>query len=299
MKPPTMNTTPGTQRGAGLTRRHAGLALLSLLALMAVLAPGCSSVDPAVQVLRNSLAAPSMAHPLGTDLLGRDGWVRLGHAARLSLGTGLLATLSAALPGALLGVLAAWRGGWVDRLLVMAADATLAIPGLLLVLLVAALAPGQLWALYLGLSLSLWVEYFRVCRAQARPVLAGPAVEAAQLLGLPTGLILRRHLWPAVGPMLARLLPLSVAQAVLSLAALGFIGVGLQPPQAELGLMLTEYLPHYDEAPWLMAAPVSVLMMLVLGLMLAADDAPGRRHDTKPLPADGRQQRTDPLEEHA
>lgn len=299
MKPPTMNFTPGMQRGAGLTRRHAGLALLSLLALMAVLVPGCSSVDPAVQVLRNSLAAPSMAHPLGTDLLGRDGWVRLGHAARLSLGTGLLATLSAALPGALLGVLAAWRGGWVDRLLVMAADATLAIPGLLLVLLVAALAPGQLWALYLGLSLSLWVEYFRVCRAQARPVLAGPAVEAAQLLGLPTGLILRRHLWPAVGPMLARLLPLSVAQAVLSLAALGFIGVGLQPPQAELGLMLTEYLPHYDEAPWLMAAPVSVLMMLVLGLMLAADDAPGRRHDTKPLPADGRQQRTDPLEEHA
>lgn len=292
-----MKTMPRAPQEAGLTRRHAGLALLSLLALMAVLVPGCSSVDPAAQVLRNSLAAPSLAHPLGTDLFGRDVWARLGHAARLSLGTGLLATLSAAVPGALLGVLAAWRGGWVDRLLVMAADATLAIPGLLLVLLVAALAPGQLWALYLGLSLSLWVEYFRVCRAQARPVLAGPAVEAAQLLGLRTGLILRRHLWPAVGPMLARLLPLSVAQAVLSLSALGFIGVGLQPPQADLGLMLTEYLPHYDEAPWLMAAPVSVLMMLVLGLMLAAEDAPGVRRDRKTHAADARRPRTDALEE--
>lgn len=292
-----MHATPWLQRRAWLTRRHAGLALLSLLALMAVLVPGCSSVDPAVQVLRNSLAAPSLAHPLGTDLLGRDGWARLGHAARLSLGTGLLATLSAAVPGALLGVLAAWRGGWVERLLVMAADATLAIPGLLLVLLVAALAPGQLWALYLGLSLSLWVEYFRVCRAQARPVLAGSAVEAAQLLGLRTGLILRRHLWPAVRPMLARLLPLSVAQAVLSLSALGFIGVGLQPPQAELGLMLTEYLPHYDEAPWLIAAPVSVLMILVLGLMLAADGASDLRSDARPLRPDERQLPADDAKE--
>lgn len=280
-------------------RRRSGLAILSVLALMAVLVPGCSGTDPAVQDLRNSLAAPSLAHPLGTDLLGRDGLARLGHAARLSLGTGLLATLSAAVPGALLGVLAAWRGGWVERLLVMAADATLAVPGLLLVLLVAALAPGQLWALYLGLSLALWVEYFRVCRAQVRPVLASPAVEAARLLGLPRLLILRRHLWPAVGPMLARLLPLSVAQAVLSLSALGFIGVGLQPPQAELGLMLTEYLPHYDEAPWLIAAPVSVLMMLVLGLMLAADGAADSSDEAAPRPLAGHPQRAASLEEAA
>ncbi len=280
-------------------RRRSGLAILSVLALMAVLVPGCSGTDPAVQDLRNSLAAPSLAHPLGTDLLGRDGLARLGHAARLSLGTGLLATLSAAVPGALLGVLAAWRGGWVERLLVMAADATLAVPSLLLVLLVAALAPGQLWALYLGLSLALWVEYFRVCRAQVRPVLAGPAVEAARLLGLPPLLILRRHLWPAVGPMLVRLLPLSVAQAVLSLSALGFIGVGLQPPQAELGLMLTEYLPHYDEAPWLIAAPVSVLMMLVLGLMLAADGAADSSDEAAPRPLAGHPHRAASLEDAA
>ena len=254
------------------SRRAAGGAVLGLLALFALLLPRVRDIDPAVQVLRNSLAAPSAAHPLGTDLLGRDVLARLAHAARLSLGTGLLATLCAAVPGALLGLLAAWRGGWVERLLVMAADATLALPGLLLVLLVAALAPGALWALYLGLSLAMWVEYFRVCRAQVRPVLAGPAVEAARLLGLPSWRVLQRHLLPAVGPMLGRLLPLSVAQAVLALAALGFIGVGLQPPQPELGLMLTEYLPHYDEAPWLIAAPVAVLMVLVLGLMMATEE---------------------------
>jgi peptide/nickel transport system permease protein len=271
MKGASMSGDAPMGRRWAVQRRTAGLGLLGLMLLFAVLVPGCSSVDPAVQDLRNSLAAPSWTHPLGTDLLGRDVLTRLGHAARLSLFTGLLATFTAAVPGALLGLLAAWRGGRLDRLLVMAGDATLALPGLLLVLLVAALAPGQLWALYLGLSVSMWVEYFRVCRATARPVLAGPAVEAARLLGLPPRSILRRHLWPAVGPTLGSLLPLTAAQAVLSLSALGFIGVGLQPPQAELGLMLTEYLPHYDEAPWLIASPVGLLMALVLALLLATD----------------------------
>lgn len=256
---------------AALDRRRVGLLLLVMLALFAVLGPWWSSADPAAQDLRNSLSAPSSAHWLGTDLLGRDVLSRLAHAAQLSLWMAVLATLSAALPGALLGVLAAWRGGAVERSIVMLSDAVLAIPGLLLVLLFAALAPGQLWALYLGLSLSLWVEYFRVTRAQLRPVLHGPAVEAARLLGLSRWLILRRHVLPALAPVLGRLLPLTLAQAVLSLAALGFVGVGLQPPTAELGLMMTEYLPHYEEAPWLLPAPIVLLMLLVLGMLLATE----------------------------
>eukprot|EP01034_Spumella_vulgaris_P025170 gene25170-31599_t len=129
-------------------------------------------------------------------------------------------------PGALLGVLAAWRGGRVERTLVMLADAVLAIPGLLLVLLIAALAPGQLWALYVGMATALWVEYFRVCRAMARPVLAGDAVQASRLLGFGQAYVLRRHLLPALTPTLGTLLAFTTAQAVLALAALGFVGVG-------------------------------------------------------------------------
>ncbi len=249
-------------------RRRIGIALLALVAAFALLGPWLVGTDPAVQVLADSLAPPGAAYWLGADVLGRSVLARLAHAAQLSLGLALLAAVTAAVPGVLLGVTAAWRGGRTERALVMLSDAVLAVPGLLLVLLFAALAPGGHWALYAGLSLSLWVEYFRVSRAASRPVLRGDAVQASRLLGFGPLYVLRRHLLPALAPLLGTLLAFSAAQAVLALAALGFIGVGLQPPTAELGLMMTEYLPHYQEAPWLIAAPVALLMLLVLGMML-------------------------------
>lgn len=266
---PTMS---GAQARRAVLRRRTGLVILTLIALLAFLAPPLLDIDPARQVLSDSLQPPSAVHWLGTDVFGRSVLARLVHAAQLSLGLAVLAAVTAAVPGVLLGVIASWRGGRIERALVMLADAVLAIPGLLLVVLFAALAPGHHWALYIGLSLSLWVEYFRVSRAASRPVLAGDAVQASRLLGFGPLYILARHLLPALAPILATLLAFSAAQAVLALAALGFIGVGLQPPTPELGLMMTESLPHYQEAPWLIAAPVALLMLLVLGMMLLASD---------------------------
>lgn len=253
-------------------RRRIGFAILAVVALFSLLGPAAIGIDPARQVLSDSLQPPGAEHWLGTDVLGRSVLARLAHASRLSLGLALLAALTAAVPGVLLGLTASWCGGRTERALVMLADAVLSVPGLLLVLLFAALAPGRHWALYVGLSLSLWVEYFRVSRAASRPVLAGDAVQASRLLGFGPAYIVRRHLLPALAPVLATLLAFSAAQAVLALAALGFIGVGLQPPTAELGLMMIEFLPHYEEAPWLIATPVALLMLLVLGMMLLAGD---------------------------
>ncbi len=268
--------TPAAQSIAPPARRRvrqrAGWAVMLVLALFAACGPAVVGTDPAVQDLHNSLAPPGATEWLGTDVFGRSVVARLAHAAQLSLGLALLAAVTAAVPGVLLGLLAAWRGGAVERALVMLSDAALSVPGLLLVLLFAGLAPGRHWALYLGLSLSLWVEYFRVSRAVARPVMAGDALQASRLLGFGPVYLVRRHLLPALAPVLGTLLAFSAAQAVLALAALGFIGVGLQPPTAELGLMMTEALPHYEEAPWLIAAPVALLTLLVLGMMLLADD---------------------------
>ncbi|OGB10533.1 MAG: ABC transporter permease [Burkholderiales bacterium RIFCSPHIGHO2_12_FULL_65_48] len=253
-------------------RTMLGLALLSLLALFALLGPWLMGASPVVQDLRNTLAPPSAQHWLGTDVLGRSALARLAHAAQLSLGMALLAAVSAAVPGTLLGIAAAWRGGRTERALLMLSDSVLAIPGLLLVLLVAALAPGALWALYAGLSAALWVEYFRVSRAVARPVLAGDAVQASRLLGFGRGYVLRRHLLPALAPTLGTLLAFTTSQAVLALAALGFVGVGMQPPTPELGLMMTEAMPYYEEAPWLIAAPTALLVWLVAAMMLLNPD---------------------------
>lgn len=253
-------------------RTTLGLALLGLLALFALLGPWLVDASPVVQDLRNTLAPPSAQHWLGTDVLGRSALARLAHAAQLSLGMALLAAVTAAVPGTLLGIAAAWRGGRTERALLMLSDSVLAIPGLLLVLLIAALAPGALWALYAGLSAALWVEYFRVSRAVARPVLAGDAVQASRLLGFGRGYVLRRHLLPALAPTLGTLLAFTTSQAVLALAALGFVGVGMQPPTPELGLMMTEAMPYYEEAPWLIAAPTALLVWLVAAMMLLNPD---------------------------
>lgn len=248
--------------------RLLGAAMLITIAAFALLGPWLIGADPARQTLARFLEAPSLAHPLGLDHLGRNMLARLAEAARLSLSMALLSVLSAALPGTALGLLAAWRGGWAERMLTAFADAILALPGLLLVLLLAAFAPGQFWPLYVGISLALWVEYFRVVRAAATIMLASPQVEASRLLGFDALYIVRRHLLPELLPRLWTLMRFGYAGAVLAMAALGFVGVGLQPPTAELGVMMIELLPYYSEAPWLVGAPIFILFATLLGMIL-------------------------------
>lgn len=252
--------------------RVLGAAMLSAIAAFALLGPWLIGIDPARQTLARFLEAPSLAHPLGLDHLGRSMLARLAEASRLSLSMALLSVLSAAIPGAALGLLAAWRGGWAERTLTALADAILALPGLLLVLLLAAFAPGRFWPLYVGISLALWVEYFRVVRAAATIMLASPQVEASRLLGFDARYIVRRHLLPELLPRILTLMRFGYAGAVLAMAALGFIGVGLQPPTAELGVMMIELLPYYSEAPWLVGAPIFILFATLLGMILLGSE---------------------------
>lgn len=252
--------------------QHWGLGVL-----VAVLLLGLGSAwlgqNPAVQNLDQTLTAPSGAHWLGTDHLGRDLLARMGEAVRVSFWLALGSALLAVALGTFLGLWAAWQRGWTDRLLCLWADGVAAIPGLLWVLLVAALAPGHKWALYSGLVLTAWVEFFRLVRSRASLTLAGDAVHAGRLLGFGTPYLLRWYVLPPLRADLLRLWSYAVANAVLAVAALGFVGVGLRPPTAELGLMMTEALPYYDEAPWLLAGPV-LLLVLVVAALQSATGAP-------------------------
>lgn len=252
-------------------------ALLLLIAALALLTPALAP-DPHAQDLMASLRAPDALHWLGTDHLGRDNLARLGEGLRTSLGLALASALLAVALGSVLGLLAAARGGWTDRLLSAAADGVAAIPGLLWVLLIAALAPGEKWALYSGLVLTAWVEFFRLLRSHTRSALLGQPVQAARLLGFGFGYIVRWHVLRPVAGVLARLWAYAVAHAVLAIAALGFVSVGVRPPQAELGLMMTEALPYHHEAPWLLATPVVALVLVIGALQTivgrAADDTP-------------------------
>jgi peptide/nickel transport system permease protein len=226
--------------------------------------------DPHAQNLSQTLQSPNAAHWLGSDHLGRDVLARLAEAMRISIGLALASSLLAVLLGGALGLLAAWRGGWIDRACSLLADAVCAIPALLWVLLIAALAPGEKWALYSGLVLTAWVEFFRFVRLTAQSTLAGPQVEASRLLGFGAVQVLRWYVWPPMAGSLLTLWSYAVANAVLALAALGFVGVGIRPPTAELGLMMTEALPYYAQAPWLLAAPVLLLVGVVMLLQALA-----------------------------
>lgn len=268
----TVSPSPSSAALVALTAptRHRGripaLVVLATVVGFALAGPLVWS-DPTSQRLSDFLQSPSWQEPLGRDHLGRSAIARLAHATRLSLGLAVLSVATAALLGTALGLLAASRGGWLDSLLRGFSEVMLALPALLIVLLFASLAAGGLWTLYVGMALAQWVEYFRVVRARSGVLLAGPGVEAAGLLGLGPWHVLRRHVWPEISGLLATLATVGLVASVLTMSTLGYVGVGVKPPRAELGLMLTELFPLYDEAPWLPLAPVVVLIAVTWALL--------------------------------
>ena len=214
--------------------------LLVVLVAFAVVGP-LVLADPTAQHLDRYLQAPSLSEPLGRDDFGRSVVARLAHATRLSLALGAGCVVTALLLGTAAGMAAAWLGGWVDAVLRAVSESFVAVPALLVVLMVSALSSGgSVWSLYLGIALAQWVEYFRVVRSRSGLVLASPAVEAAGLLRLGRFHVVRRHLWPDLRPMLTTLASLGMVTSIVAMSTLGFVKVGLQPPRAELGLMVAE-----------------------------------------------------------
>jgi len=250
--------------------RQLGAVILLLGLAFALFGPLVVPGDPFAQSLIKALEGPGAGAPLGYDHLGRSIYHRLAHALRLSPAIALAAVATAGAAGLVLGTLAAARGGWVERALVVLADALLALPGLLLVLIVLAIMPGTVTGFWAGLSLVLWVEFFRLTRAATRAALAAPSVEAARLLGFGWPYIFRTHLWPEIAPMMLTAAAFGTATAIMAIAALGFVSVGMRAPTPELGLMMVELLPYWREAPMALMAPVIATFALILGLTLLA-----------------------------
>lgn len=259
-----------TLRPASRGIRWTGAALVALVLALALAGPVIVPGDPAAQSLMKALGGPEAAAPLGYDHLGRSIFHRLAFALRLSPAIAIAAVLTAGVAGLALGTLAAARGGWADRLLTVLADALLALPGLLLVLIVLAIVPGTALGFWAGLSLVLWVEFFRLTRAVTREVLASPAVQASRLLGFGPLYLFRVHIWPEIAPMILTAAAFGTATAIMAIAALGFVHVGMRAPTPELGLMMVDLLPYWREAPLALLSPVVATFVLLLGLTLLA-----------------------------
>lgn len=249
-------------------RRRApwALMLLAAVTVFALLAPLIDTIGPYKQVLSNALSGPDIVAPFGYDHLGRSLFARLAHAVRLSLAIAFAAAATAAVIGIGLGMLATWRGGWIDSVLRLVADAMLALPALLLVLIAGVVVQSTAVSFWIGLAAVQWIEFFRLSRSMMRSLVSSPAVEAARMLGFGPAHIFRHHLWPEMRPLLLTTAAFGVANAIMVIAALGFVSVGMRAPTPEMGLMMVELLPYWREAPWALAQPVIICFAILLAL---------------------------------
>jgi ABC-type dipeptide/oligopeptide/nickel transport system permease subunit len=242
---------------------------LLALAGLALTGPFLAPQDPNAQDLMRIMEAPSITHLLGTDHVGRDILSRVLAGAPHSLGLAVLCVALASSVGIALGLIAANGGALVRALIMRLADLMLAFPGLLLALLFAGFLGGGIWPLLIGLNLALWPQYARMTEAVATSVLREGHVEAARLAGFQERTILKRHVLPPVLRAVMPLATLGVGQAIMSISALGFLGLGLKPPTPEWGAMINELLPFLAEGFVQMAAPCVMIFVSVLTLTLA------------------------------
>lgn len=258
------------------TNQFIGIILLLGLLVIATLIVLLSPYTIAEQDLSARLMSPSASHWLGTDHFGRDMLTRLASAIQLSFILSFLCVLTSATLGVSLGVLSAWKGGLIAQGMDVIVNILLALPGLVLVLLLAAIAPGSFVVLYLAITLTQWVEYFRVSRVVTNTIINSPARQLSQMMGFGAWYQFRRHIWPELTHSILTLASFAGANAILTMASLGFVYVGIQPPLAELGLMSVELFPYYDQAPWILIQPLIAIATLVFGFHLLS----GNKNDS-------------------
>jgi peptide/nickel transport system permease protein len=210
-------------------------------------------------------------HPLGTDTLGRDVLSRLLHGARVSLIVGLAAVLVAGVVGVALGLVAGYRGGWADDLLMRLGDIQLAFPVLLLGVAVIAVLGASLTNMILVLGASGWVTYARIARGETLSLKERDFVAAARALGAPSGHVVTRHLLPNILPPLMVVTTFSVARTIIAEASLSFLGLGLPPPTPSWGAMLDEGRNYITTGWWLALFPGLAILVLVLAINLCGD----------------------------
>jgi peptide/nickel transport system permease protein len=250
----------------------AGCVLLIVFLACAVLAPWLAPRDPAQLNLGARLAGPGPGHWFGTDELGRDILSRIIYGARISLIVAVsVVALSLGL-GLLAGAAAGWYGGWTDTVLnVYVSNAFLALPGILLAIaFVAFLGPG-LFNLILALSISGWVGYARLVRAQVLAVREREFIEAARALGASDLRLLATHVLPNILQPLIVQAAVGMAGAVLAEATLSFLGLGVPPPTASWGVMLNDARSHLFDSPHLTIFPACAVALAVLSFNFIGD----------------------------
>lgn len=250
----------------------AALCAILVVTAAALLAPWVAPFDPNEPDAEATLASVSPRHPLGTDLYGRDQLSRLIHAARVDLLVALSATAIALTLGSVLGAVAGYRGGWVDQVLMRGVDAVMAFPAFILAMAITAALGNSTANVVAAIAITHVPIYTRLIRGEMLKVREMEYAEAARTVGNRPRQIVLVHLFPNCVPPLIVQATLAMGFAILTVAALSFIGLGIQPPQSEWGQMTAEGAGYVVSGEWwLVLFPGFAIMLTVLAFNLVGD----------------------------
>ncbi|MGY3483677.1 peptide/nickel transport system permease protein [Bradyrhizobium sp. USDA 4011] len=266
--------SPARRAGRRLIRRKGavlGLAVIALFVLLAVFAPLIVPYDPIATSWSLVRKAPSMQHWFGTDELGRDVLARVVFGARASLLAGVISVSIALAIGVPLGLVAGYRGGFIDALISRITDAMLACPFLILAIALAAFLGPSLGNAMIAIGVSATPIFIRLTRGQVMSVKVEDYVEAARAMGNPRWRIALVHILPNILPALLVQATLSIAAAIIAEAALSFLGLGQQPPAPSWGSMLNAAQRFLTSAPWMAIWPGLAIFLVVLSFNLVGD----------------------------
>jgi ABC-type dipeptide/oligopeptide/nickel transport system permease subunit len=247
-----------------------GAAMLLVIVALALVGP-LISPHPPTDVVGAPFSSPSGQFPLGTDLLGRDVLSRVLHGGGSLIGLSVLATLLGYGIGLPTGLLAGYRRSWVDALIMRAVDVLLAFPPLLLLLVVATGAKANIWATVAAVGIVLAPGLTRIVRAAVLETAQRDYVEAAVARGEGTVRILRREILPNILGVILADAGLRLSYAVLLIAAVNFLGVGLQPPSADWALMIAENRQGLQLEPWMVVVPALLIAAITIAINLVSD----------------------------
>jgi peptide/nickel transport system permease protein len=248
-----------------------GLIVIAMFVLLALFAPLIMPYDPIGTSWSLVRKAPSMLHWFGTDDLGRDVLTRVVFGARASLLAGLISVGIALTIGVPLGLLAGYRGGFIDALIGRITDAMLACPFLILAIALAAFLGPSLGNAMIAIGISATPVFIRLTRGQVMSVKVEDYVEAARAMGNPRWRIALFHILPNIMPALLVQATLSIAAAIIAEAALSFLGLGQQPPLPSWGSMLNAAQRFLTNAPWMAIWPGLAIFLVVLSFNLVGD----------------------------
>ena len=253
--------------------------LLALIAIVTKLVPGILPYDPYEQNLAESVQGPSAAHWFGTDIQGRDIFSRVLVGTQITLVVGLAAVaisltvgvLLGAIAGVILGSIAGYKGGKWDTVIMRIMDMMLAIPSILLAIAIMAALGQGIEKAVVAIGLVAIPEYARIVRSEILAIKENDYVAAARVIGDSNFAIVFRHVLPNALPSIIVRATLGISSAILDCAALGFLGLGVQPPDAEWGDMLGRGRNELFRAPWLMIFPGLAITLTVLAFNLLGD----------------------------